>query len=69
MYQPIWENNFKDLFNLTDGRFEIKHDTATRKELLRHLNDNLMQNVHHLSLMNYDEDIKLHKHELSSQKK
>ncbi len=36
---------------------------------MKHLNDNLMQNLHHFSLMNYDEDIKLHKNELSTEKK
>jgi len=64
MYLPIWKSEFKNLFDFKDGIFEIKHDTATRKELMKHLNDNLMQNVHHFSLKNYDQDLKLHKSEL-----
>jgi len=69
MYHPIWQESFKDLFSLKDGKFEIKQDTATRKELMRHLNDNLLQNIHSFSVKNYDETEKLHKHQLNFSKK
>jgi hypothetical protein len=62
MYQPIWQQHFKDCFSLADGKFEISHDAATRKHLMSHVNDNVYQNITHtVSLRSYDTNKKLHK--------
>lgn len=56
MYQPIWQQEFKDCFNLADGKFDIVHDDATRKYLMSHVNDNVFQNLNSktLSVRSYD---------------
>ena len=70
MYQPIWQQHFKDCFSLADGKFEISHDAATRKHLMSHVNDNVYQNITHtVSLSSYDTDKKLHKIALEPEKK
>jgi hypothetical protein len=51
MYHPIWEENFKDIFQIVDGRFEIdSKDLAGRKQLAMHLNDNLFKNIDRFSV-------------------
>jgi hypothetical protein len=57
MYRPVWKEHFGDVFNLReDGTFEIRHDDATRKYLLSHVNDNVFQNLESktLSLRSYN---------------
>ena len=42
MYQPLWNEHFKDVFDLRDGKFEIDHkDEATRRWLMKNVNDNV----------------------------
>jgi len=71
IYWPIWQEQFKDCFSLADGKFEITHDDATRRELMRHVNDNVYQNLNikTMSLRSYDQDKKFHKIELEETKK
>lgn len=71
IYHPIWQEQFRDCFAIVDGKFEIKHDDATRRELMRHVNDNVFQNINSktLSLRSYDQDKKFHKIELEDSKK
>lgn len=72
MYQPMWNEHFKEVFSLHDGKFEIDHnDEATRKLLMRSVNDNVFQNIQSktLSVKTYDEDRKFHKMALDTQVK
>lgn len=36
---------------------------------MTHLNDNIFQNINKFSVKIYDEDVKIHKHELKNEKK
>eukprot|EP00347_Sterkiella_histriomuscorum_P021408 403334078 len=70
MYHPIWKDTFSNCLEIKDGKISITQDTATRKYLMSHLNDNVFQNIDKVfSLKSYDEDMKFHKHEMKQQKK
>ena len=70
MYQPIWQEEFKEVFNLENGKFEISHDNATRRFLMSHINDNVFQNINSkISLRSYDADHKFHKNALDLTRK
>lgn len=69
MYHPIWQETFKDVFDISNGQFKISQDSNTRKFLMSHLNDNVFQNIDKLSVKIYDEDVKFHKHEMKQPKK
>lgn len=47
LYHPIIKDkNFKNLMEIDDlGRVQISHDQATRKQLMRYINDNVYQNI------------------------
>ena len=49
LYVPIIKDNFSDCFEINDkGEFIIDtNDSASRRHLIRHLNDNVFQNIQH----------------------
>lgn len=69
MYHPIWKSSFSNVFSLENGKIEINHDNATRKYLISHLNDNVLQNIKEMSIVMYDKDIKYHKSSFDTLKK
>lgn len=70
LYQPIWNDTFKNVFSISeDGKVSIKHDLATRKYLMSHINDNVLQNLTDMSVISYDHDDKYHKSMIDPSKK
>ena len=47
LYQPIAKEHFGDCFEISEnGKFIMDdNNQVTRKELMRHLNDNVLQNI------------------------
>lgn len=47
LYKPIAKEHFSDCFEISEnGKFMIgDNNETTRKELIRHLNDNVLQNI------------------------
>ena len=46
LYHPIWKEKFKDVVDLSDGKFRFdKKDEAGRKYLAMHINDNVYKNL------------------------
>ncbi|CDW91227.1 UNKNOWN [Stylonychia lemnae] len=69
MYHPIWQDTFKDVFEIKDNKFYIQQDQATRKFLMSQLNDNVFQNIDKISIKIYDDETKFHKNEFTERKK
>ena len=70
MYHPIWQQTFGDCFSLANGQFEVQHDAKTRKFLMRHINDNIWQNIERtISVSHYDQELKFHKVVMKEAKK
>ena len=60
LYLPLIKENFSDCFEITeDGKFIIDtNDLASRRHLVRNLNDNVFQNIHHrvVGTRNYQQE-------------
>ena len=70
MYQPVLQENFKDLMELRDGKFLIDiDDKATQKRLLMEVNDNVHKNLDGFSIKLFDKDLRRHKKEFSPDEK
>jgi len=64
MYHPVWQNKFKDVIDLSGGKFTCDGSPAARKKLAWHLNDNVFMNIDKFSLRLFDQDRKYRKTEL-----
>ena len=54
MYHPIWQNKFRDVVHLQDGKFVIDNSPAARKVLAQSLNDNIFMNIEKYSVLLFD---------------
>lgn len=62
MYHPVWQSKFKDVVDLSDGKFRIDHNCpATKKFLASQINDNVYKNIEKFQVLFYDEEHKHHK--------
>ena len=48
MYHPIWQDKFKDVIDLSDGRFQIDRSEAGLKLLAQHINSNVYRQMDNL---------------------
>ena len=69
MYHPVWQNKFKDVIDLSGGKFTSDKSPAARKKLASHLNDNVFMNIEKFSLRLFDQDRKYRKTELGEDEK
>ena len=69
LYHPVWQNKFKDVIHLSDGKFVIDISPQARKILAKFLNENIYMNIEKFSVLLFDQDQKLHKKEFTHEEK
>lgn len=70
IYHPIWQDKFKDVCEISNGKFHIdSNDNAAKRLLSMHINDNVLQNIEKFSVLLFDKDLKYNKQELTATEK
>ncbi len=67
MYHQVWQSKFKDIIDLSEGKFVVENSEAARKQLALHINDNVYKNLSNFSVKLFDSDLKLHKRQFTNQ--
>ena len=65
MYHEVWQNKFKDIIDLSQGKLIVDQSPAARRKLALSINDNVFKNLTKFSVSSFDAEQRLHKSLLS----
>lgn len=69
MYHPVWQNKFREVLDLSGGKFQVDRSPAARRLLAEHVNDNVYKNIEKFSVLLFDDEQKRHKKEFTAREK
>ena len=62
LYHPVWQESFKDVMELQDGKFVMDpNDRAAQRLLALNINDNVYKNIDKFSVLLFNEELKFNK--------
>ena len=54
MYHEVWQNKFKDIIDLSQGKLIVDQSPAARRKLALSINDNVFKNLIKFSVSSFD---------------